>query len=187
MKYIKALEDKGLQVENLSRKIRTNIQKLEKFFGVLLEVNLEDLDEDSAKDYNNLKDQVEKLDDEVTRDINKFDVEKYKEKVERVKKLPNKNKKEVSEPKVEEPLNQKTQADEEVKKLIEAKLGELKESVQVDASTMYLEDEPDEVDAVEEFEKVAEVKPKKGSWSKIAVGVGALILTWGLVNILKEK
>ena len=75
MKYIKALEDKGLQVENLSRKIRTNIQKLEKFFGVLLEVNLEDLDEDSAKDYNNLKDQVEKLDDEVTRDINRFDVE----------------------------------------------------------------------------------------------------------------
>lgn len=187
MKYTKALEDKGLQVENLSRKIRTNIQKLEKFVGVIEDVDLDDLDEDSAKDYNNLKDQIENLDDEITRDINRFDIVKYKEKVERVKKLPNKNKKEVAEPKVEESLNPTTQADEEVKKLIEAKLNELKESVQVDASTMYVEDEPDEVDAVEEFEKVAEVTPKKGSWSKIAVGVGALILTWGLVNILKEK
>ena len=103
-------------------------------------------------------------------------------------KLQNKNKKDVNEvPEKPKAVVEPTKADEEVKGLIDQKLKELKESVQVDASTMYLEDEPDEVDAVEEFEKVAEVKPKKGSWSKIAVGVGALILTWGLVNILKEK
>lgn len=215
MKYLDVLNEKGLDVEVLSRKMKAEVKRLEKLSSVVETISTDDLSKEEADEYTKLLTEIVKLDEALAKDIKRFDLDKYKERVERVNKLNNKMevakptpKKEV--PKVEEP-KEEPKTDEELK--IEKSLWELKQTAQVDTSSFKVEDaeemtqqeepvveeeeeevvhsvqevETEEVDEAEEFEKAREVRPKKGSLSKIAVGVGALILTWGLVNILKDK
>ena len=214
MKYLDALNEKGLDVEVLSRKMKAEVKRLEKLSSVVETISTDELSKEEAEEYTKLLTEIVKLDEDLTKDIKRFDLDKYKERVERVNKLNNKMevakptpKKEV--PKVEEP-KEEPKTEEELK--IEKGLWELKQKVQVDTTSFKVEDaeemtiqeepkeeeqeqeivptqevEKEEVEEAEEFEKVREVRPKKGSLSKIAVGVGALILTWGLVNILKDK
>jgi len=213
MKYQDVLNEKGLDVDVLSRKMKAEIKRLEKLSSVVETISIDDLSENEANEYKKLLEEIVKLDEALAKDIKRFDLNKYKERVERVNKLNNKSEevKETAkvelkvEPKVEPKEEPKTE--EELK--IEKGLWELKQKVQVDTSSFKVEDAEDitqqeeqvvedeivndvtQVEEVEEeaeeFEKVREVRPRKGSLSKIAVGVGALILTWGLVNILKEK
>ena len=207
MKYLDVLKEKELDVETLSRKMKAEVKRLEKLSSVIESISVDELTEDEAEEYTKLLNEIIKLDDSLAKDIKRFDLNKYKERVERVTKLNNKEEK-VEVAKVEEPKKVEPPKTKEEEK-IDKSLWELKQSVQVDSSAFDVEDaeemtqqeekeeednatdsraeEVEEVEEAEEFEKTREVKPKKGSWSKIAVGVGALILTWGLVNILKEK
>lgn len=205
MKYLDVLKEKELDVETLSRKMKAEVKRLEKLSSVIESISVDELTEDEAEEYTKLLNEIIKLDDSLAKDIKRFDLNKYKDRVERVTKLNNKEEK-VELAKVEEPKKVEPPKTKEEEK-IDKSLWELKQSVQVDSSAFDVEDaeemtqqeveeenltdsraeEVEEVEEAEEFEKTREVKPKKGSWSKIAVGVGALILTWGLVNILKEK
>jgi len=221
MKYLDVLKQKGLDVDVLSRKMKAEVKRLEKLSNVVETIATDELSEEEAEEYKKLLSEIVKLDDALAKDIKRFDLDKYNERVERVNKLNNKTEApketpketpKVETPKVEEP-KEEPKTEEELK--IEKGLWELKQSVQVDTSSFKVEDaeemtqpeEPKEevveeeqieeevedvekveaVEEAEEFEKVKEVSTKKSSLSKIAVGVGALILTWGLVNILKER
>jgi hypothetical protein len=209
MKYQDVLNEKGLDVDVLSRKMKAEIKRLEKLSSVVETISIDDLSENEANEYKKLLEEIVKLDEALAKDIKRFDLNKYKERVERVNKLNNKSEEVKETAKVEPKVEPKEEPKTEEELKIEKGLWELKQKVQVDTSSFKVEDAEDitqqeeqvveeeivnevtQVEEVEEeaeeFEKVREVRPRKGSLSKIAVGVGALILTWGLVNILKEK
>jgi hypothetical protein len=193
MNYQIALKEKGLSVDALSRKMKASIKKLEKLAKLVEgfdEANLSQEELDSLKE---IKRNVAELDSEITKDVNRFDLELYNQRVERVKKLPNNNKNvsEVEETKKEEVKAKVEEVKAEPNPIIEEKLEQLKKYVEIDTSKLHIEkeEEPIEVEAdeVEEFEKKAEVKPKKMSTALILMGVGAFFLTWGAVNFFKER
>jgi hypothetical protein len=193
MNYQIALQEKGLSVDALSRKMKASIKKLEKLAKLVEgfdEANLSQEELDSLKE---IKRNVAELDSEITKDVNRFDLELYNQRVERVKKLPNNNKNvsEVEETKKEEVKAKVEEVKAEPNPIIEEKLEQLKKYVEIDTSKLHIEkeEEPIEVEAdeVEEFEKKAEVKPKKMSTALILMGVGAFFLTWGAVNFFKER
>lgn len=61
---------------------------------------------------------------------------------------------------------------------------EFKQTVEETVEQQYT---PAEEIPADEYAKKAEVKPKKMSVSFIMMGVGAFLLTWGAVNVLKER
>lgn len=195
MKYQIALKEKGLSVDALSRKMKANIKKLEKLAKLVEGVDEDNLSHEELDSLKEVKRNIGELDSEITKDINRFDLELYNQRVERVKKLPNNNKNVSEEVKVETKKEEVETKKEEVKAepnpIIEQKLEQLKKYVEIDTSKLHIEkeEEPIEVEAdeVEEFEKKAEVKPKKMSTALILMGVGAFLLTWGAVNFFKER
>jgi hypothetical protein len=191
MNYQIALKEKGLSVDTLSRKMKASIKKLEKLAKLIEGVDEDNLSHEELDSLKEVKRNVAELDSEITKDVNRFDLELYNQRVERVKKLPNNNKNvsEVEETKKEEVKAKVEDVKAEPNPIIEEKLEQLKKYVEIDTSKLHIEEEPIEVEAdeVEEFEKKAEVKPKKMSTALILMGVGAFFLTWGAVNFFKER
>jgi len=193
MNYQIALKEKGLSVDALSRKMKASIKKLEKLAKLVEGVDEANLSHEELDSLKEIKRNVAELDSEITKDVNRFDLELYNQRVERVKKLPNNNKNvsEVEETKKEEVKAKVEEVKAEPNPIIEEKLEQLKKYVEIDTSKLHIEkeEEPIEVEAdeVEEFEKKAEVKPKKMSTALILMGVGAFFLTWGAVNFFKER
>lgn len=189
MNYQIALQEKGLSVDALSRKIKSNIKKLEKLSKLVDGINEENLNQKERDSFIEVKRNISELDSEITKDIKRFDIELYNQRVERVKKLPNNTKNVSLTDKVNNSEEVKKEVVEENNEKIEQKLEQLKKYVQIDTSKLHIEEEPIEVetDEVEEFEKKAEVKPKKMSTALILMGVGAFFLTWGAVNFFKER
>jgi hypothetical protein len=126
--------------------------------------------------------------------ILRFDVESYKIKVANLKQGGKASKAE----KVQEtaPVAAPVQAQEKTEdklKAIEERLNQLKPEVQIQPEKFETatkqEPEPEYVHAeeAEEFEKKAEVKPKNMSLNIVLIGVGAFFLTWGAVNLFRER
>jgi hypothetical protein len=196
MKYIKALTEKGLNKEDLSKPIISKIEGLEYLFKKMSEVNVAELSDEAKEEYKESMQEINGMDEDLVKSINKFDPEVYKTRLAVAEKMrkarvekKNKPKEEVKEPQneeVKEVVVEKPQSNIEESEKINKKLEELKSQVQVDVSAF---EQPRQTQVIEtdDLEKVDKIKPRKMSNSVILMGVGAFLLTWGAVNFFKDR
>lgn len=195
MRYLTALGKKGLRKEDLAKTTQKKIDDL----GVLVDKlnkfeESDELSEELQDEYDRLVDSVNEIDEKLEKSILRFDVESYKIKVANLKQGGKASKAE----KVQElaPVAAPVQAQEKTEdklKAIEERLNQLKPEVQIQpekfetATKQEPETEYVHAEEAEEFEKKAEVKPKNMSLNIVLIGVGAFFLTWGAVNLFRER
>lgn len=199
MRYLLALGQKGLRKEDLAKTTQKKIddlvvlvKKLEKF------EESDELSEELHDEYDKLVDSVNEIDEKLEKSILNFDIEKYKIKVANLKQGGKTSKAE----KVQQaaPVAAPVQAQEKTEdklKAIEERLNQLKPEVEIqpekfETAKPKQEPEPEyvhaeETEEAEEFEKKADVKPKNMSLNIVLIGVGAFFLTWGAVNLFRER
>ena len=195
MRYLTALGQKSLRKEDLAKTTQKKIDDL----GVLVDKlnkfeESDELSEELQDEYDRLVDSVNEIDEKLEKSILRFDVESYKIKVANLKQGGKASKAE----KVQEvaPVAAPVQAQEKTEdklKAIEERLNQLKPEVQIQpekfetATKQEPETEYVHAEESEEFEKKAEVKPKNMSLNIVLIGVGAFFLTWGAVNLFRER
>ena len=195
MRYLTALGQKSLRKEDLAKTTQKKIDDL----GVLVDKlnkfeESDELSEELQDEYDRLVDSVNEIDEKLEKSILRFDVESYKIKVANLKQGGKASKAE----KVQEvaPVDAPVQAQEKTEdklKAIEERLNQLKPEVQIQpekfetATKQEPETEYVHAEEAEEFEKKAEVKPKNMSLNIVLIGVGAFFLTWGAVNLFRER
>jgi hypothetical protein len=212
MKYQEALNEKNLTKDKLAKQTQKKIEELENLNEYIKEVegDVEDFDDEDKKNFENIKNKIATLDNQLEKSILKFDLEVYEKRLQvfesnRIKggiqKEPKIEKNivemsqdveedEIEEDEVEEEIvEQKVETPKPTKKAsdINEKLNQLKKEVSIDTNKFKQEVQEEEVEEVEEFEKKAEVKPKKNSVWYWVIGGGVLILTYGAVNLMKER
>jgi hypothetical protein len=199
MKYLEILKERDLNIENLPKVLQKKIQTLDFHYNELKQLESdEELDEAELEDIEIVKQKIDELDSHIAHKVKIFDQVKYDEKLAKISQMSKGKKdnkqeeeivevvkvvKEVVEPidKVEEPQTQpqtqpQPQPQPQAKQPIENK-------PQVPEYTQPQVPEYEE----EEFERVAEGKPKKMTTGLILMGVGAFFLTWGAVNFFKSR
>jgi hypothetical protein len=195
MRYLTALGQKSLRKEDLAKTTQKKIDDL----GVLVDKlnkfeESDELSEELQDEYDRLVDSVNEIDEKLMKSILRFDVESYKIKVANLKQGGKASKAE----KVQEaaPVAAPVQAQEKTEdklKAIEERLNQLKPEVQIQPEKFETatKQEPEleyvHAEEAEEFEKKAEVKPKNMSLNIVLIGVGAFFLTWGAVNLFRER
>jgi hypothetical protein len=174
MNYLQALHEKGILKEDYSPAIQKKIDLLESF------QDKEDITEDDEADF-------AILEQDLIKSIKKFNPEVYNARKERLAKVPRKGSKKLKE------VQEVKEVQEDVK--IAQKLNELKEKVQV-RQEMFdggeIEEkkpEPVEVETeeIDDYKKTETVKPKKMSTSFMLMGIGVFFLTWGGINLWRER
>jgi hypothetical protein len=214
MKYQEALNEKNLTKDKLAKQTQKKIEELENLNTYIKEVegDVEDFDDEDKKNFEDIKNKITTLDNQLEKSILKFDLEVYERRLQvfesnRIKGGIQK------EPKIEKNIVEMSQEvedeveeDEVEEKVVEQKvevvtkttqpkkasdinekLNQLKKQVSIDTNKFKQEVQEEEVEEVEEFEKKAEVKPKKNSVWYWVIGGGVLILTYGAVNLMKER
>lgn len=210
MKYQEALNEKNLTKDKLAKQTQKKIEELENLNTYIKEVegDVEDFDDEDKKNFEDIKNKITTLDNQLEKSILKFDLEVYEKRLQvfesnRIKGGIQK------EPKIEKnivEMSQEVEEDEVEEKVIEQKvevakttqpkkasdinekLNQLKKQVSIDTNKFKQEEvEEEELIEVEEFEKKAEVKPKKNSVWYWVIGGGILVLTYGAVNLMKER
>jgi len=209
MKYQEALNEKNLTKDKLAKQTQKKIEELENLNTYIKEVegDVEDFDDEDKKNFEDIKNKINTLDNQLEKSILKFDLEVYERRLQvfesnRIKGGIQK------EPKIEKNIVEMSQEEDEVEveeKVVEQKvevakttqpkkasdinekLNQLKKQVSIDTNKFKQEVQEEEVEEVEEFEKKAEVKPKKNSVWYWVIGGGILILTYGAVNLMKER
>jgi hypothetical protein len=151
------------------------------------------LSEELQDEYDRLVDSVNEIDEKLESSILKFDVEKYKIKVANLKQGGKTSKAENVAAPVVAPVQAQEKTEDKLKS-IEERLNQLKPEVQIqpekfETAKPKQEPEPEYVQAeeAEDFEKKADVKPKSMSLNIVLIGVGAFFLTWGAVNLFRER
>jgi len=209
MKYQEALNEKNLTKDKLAKQTQKKIEELENLNTYIKEVegDVEDFDDEDKKNFEDIKNKINTLDNQLEKSILKFDLEVYERRLQvfesnRIKGGIQK------EPKIEKnivEMSQEEDEDEVEEKIVEKKvevakttqpkkasdinekLNQLKKQVSIDTNKFKQEVQEEEVEEVEEFEKKAEVKPKKNSVWYWVIGGGILVLTYGAVNLMKER
>jgi hypothetical protein len=206
MKYQEALNEKNLTKDKLAKQTQKKIEELENLNEYIKEVesDVEDFDDEDKQNYENIKNKIATLDNQLEKSILKFDLEVYEKRLQvfesnRIKggiqKEPKIEKnivemsQEVEDEVEEDEVEEKVETPKPTKKVsdINEKLNQLKKEVSIDTNKFKQEVQEEEVEEVEEFEKKAEVKPKKNSVWYWVIGGGVLILTYGAVNLMKER
>jgi tRNA A37 threonylcarbamoyladenosine dehydratase len=194
MRYLTALGQKGLRKEDLAKTTQKKIDDL----GVLVDKlnkfeESDELSEELQDEYDRLVDSVNEIDEKLESSILKFDVEKYKIKVANLKQGGKTSKAENVAAPVVAPVQAQEKTEDKLKS-IEERLNQLKPEVQIqpekfETAKPKQEPEPEYVQAeeAEDFEKKADVKPKSMSLNIVLIGVGAFFLTWGAVNLFRER
>ena len=156
----------------------------------------EKLSPKELESYNMIQEKIEELDAYLVKKVKNFDSTKYQARLDSFNKMMEQRK-------------QSKAPIEEKQVEIEDKLADLKESVQIQPEkfeptpvqvqepVQVREPEPrpepqkqveEEEYEVEEFDKVGDAKPKKVvSKGMLLMGVGFLLLTWGAVNVFKDR
>ena len=205
MKYQEALNEKNLTKDKLAKQTQKKIEELENLNEYIKEVesDVEDFDDEDKQNYENIKNKIATLDNQLEKSILKFDLEVYEKRLQvfesnRIKggiqKEPKIEKnivemsQEVEDEVEEDEVEEKVETPKPTKKVsdINEKLNQLKKEVSIDTNK-FKQEVQEEVEEVEEFEKKAEVKPKKNSVWYWVIGGGVLILTYGAVNLMKER
>lgn len=194
MRYLTALGQKGLRKEDLAKTTQKKIDDL----GVLVDKlnkfeESDELSEELQDEYDRLVDSVNEIDEKLEKSILRFDVESYKIKVANLKQGGKASKAEkVQAAPIAAPVQAQEKTEDKLK-AIEERLNQLKPEVQIQpekfetATKQEPETEYVHAEEAEEFEKKAEVKPKNMSLNIVLIGVGAFFLTWGAVNLFRER
>ena len=217
MKFKLALDEKGLNVEDLPKSQQKKIAEIMKMKRKIDEIEIDGIDEDVENDFEGIKTQFNSIDEELVDFIDQFDIEKSREQRVRMAEMRAKigrdTKPKTVQPEVKEAVSKPVQAPPPrkepdaipIEKIVAEQLEELKkEAVVYPDQFINIDDEElvnkgrvsnvkgnqehvEEVEAEEEFEKQGERKPRKVNVPLILMGVGALLLTWGAVNFFKER
>jgi len=197
MKYLEALNKRGLSVEQLPKALQKKIKDLDLQASALKEVEQndnQDLTEADLEDIEVIKNSVNELDNYIAHKVNIFDQTKYDAKLANVSKAKTarenlkkereveKKEIEVKEPEVVEPIVVKVQQEP---KQVEVQAPKQVQEPQVSDDTQIGYETADEHE--EEFEKVDGPRPKSMTTGLILMGVGAFFLTWGAVNFFKSR
>ena len=197
MNYLAAAKERNLDLAQLPKTLQKKIQELESLNSEFLEskVPKEKLSPKELESYNMIQEKIEELDAYLVKKVKNFDATKYQARLDSFNKMMEQRKQSKA------PIQEK-----EVE--IEDKLADLKESVQIEPEkfepqapvqvqepVQIREPEPrpepqveEEEYEVEEFDKVGDAKPKKVvSKGMLLMGVGFLLLTWGAVNVFKDR
>jgi hypothetical protein len=191
MKYLESLNKRGLSIENLPKSLQKKIKELEFQLSAYNEVNEnDDLEESDLEQIKEIKVSIDDLDKIISHKINIFDQAKYEAKLDKVSNMtkakqgikldePEEPKKEIVKEVQQEPIQQP-------RPVQPAQPSPVKEP-QISQEQQIAYDGGYEQEEQEEFEKVAEGKPKKMTTGLILMGVGAFFLTWGAVNFFKSR
>jgi hypothetical protein len=172
MNYLQAMHEKGILKEEYSPAIQKKIELLESF------QEKDDISEADEEDFRILE-------QDLIKSIKKFNPEVYKSRKERMGNIARKT-----------PKNEEKTDNAVDDKKIAKKLDELKERVQVKKElfegSKVEESEPEPVEEVEteeidDYKKTQTVKPKKMSTSFMLMGLGVFFLTWGGINLWRER
>jgi hypothetical protein len=198
MNYLAAAKERNLDLAQLPKTLQKKIQELESLNSEFLEskVPKEKLSPKELESYNMIQEKIEELDAYLVKKVKNFDSTKYQARLDSFNKMMEQRK-------------QSKAPIEEKQVEIEDKLADLKESVQIQPEkfeptpvqvqepVQVREPEPrpepqkqveEEEYEVEEFDKVGDAKPKKVvSKGMLLMGVGFLLLTWGAVNVFKDR
>jgi len=198
MNYLAAAKERNLDLAQLPKTLQKKIQELESLNSEFLEskVPKEKLSPKELESYNMIQEKIEELDAYLVKKVKNFDATKYQARLDSFNKM------------MEQRKQSKTSIEEKQVE-IEDKLADLKESVQIEPEkfepqapvqvqepVQIREPEPrpeqqveeEEEYEVEEFDKVGDAKPKKVvSKGMLLMGVGFLLLTWGAVNVFKDR
>jgi len=198
MNYLLALKEKNVKKEDLSKKLQSKIDNLKS----LIE-SRDNVDENELEAYDK---SILELDAEIIKGIKKFNPEVQRKRLESIKNLnerrgikPKVEEKPPVEISVEEPIEEKNEEVEEDK--IDDNLSNLRQ-ISLEAKefrnklkAQYEKHKPEEYEPeeyepeeIQDFQKDTEKKPKKSkSLSFGLIGIGLFFLTWGAVNLYKQK
>ena len=84
MKYLEALKEKNLSVENLPKVLQKKIKELDFQDNELKKFESEDLDESELEDVEIVKQKIDELDAHIAHKVKKFDEAKYQEKLNKI-------------------------------------------------------------------------------------------------------
>jgi len=208
------LEQKGFDLSELPLATQKKVDELNILkadLESLKEIPDDEMEEEDADEISDIEAHIDELDRIIEKKVKQFDPAAHAKKIEQIKVLADlKKQKAKGEEPIKEPREERPSAPTEVE--VEEKLSELKQEVHIEAKA-----EPQQVKAVEqprpapqqtpppppapqantyeeeeyeaeEFDKVGDAKPKKVvSKGMILMGVGFLLLTWGAVNVFKDR
>ena len=186
MKYQEALKEKNVKKEDLSKKLQLKIDKL-------VEKSKTATDEEVAT-----------MDEEIAKEVKKFNLEVHKRRLESIAKLnkksaPAKVDVEVeSEPELKDSLEIKQSVPAINTDKLKGNLAELRQIAleaeelrsyqerlkEYQQSQQFEEPEPEEI---QDFQKAKRSIPKGKSLSFGLIGIGIFFLTWGAVNLARQK
>jgi len=240
MKYELALSRKGLTREDLSKTINAKIDELHARLKDLesIDEELASQDPEAVADLASLKEVLQNLDAKIASDIEKFNLEDFKKRMQNIENMHKKKQElkqqklanggdvavktevqvpiipvveeavvatpvevEVVAPVVEAKVEpKKEEVKQEVNPNIEANLNRLKESVQINPSMFVehegvqeqeeeqqLEQEQQPVQSVRPRNVSSEPKKKNVGWSLAIIAVCAAGLTFGAVNLFRNR
>ena len=217
MKYQHLLDEKGIQFSDLSSSLQNKIIKQKKNQEKLEQLKAEGVADEIKAEVEEFENALAELDKDIENKIKKFDLEAHKKKIEQLAAVREKKVEDYWKSKGRENANGDDnsgdkKSGEEVSGAQEPNpapapapepapepapqpsVPEPAPAPEVVAAAVTDDvptPKPSRVqrhEMVEEFEKQEEVhKPKKGSLNFILIGAGAFLLTWGAVNLFKER
>jgi len=195
MNYKNALQERGINVENLSKSLQGQITKLEADYLKITNAESEELGEEELALIEDAKKELQTVDKQIAEKVLKFNPELQRRREENMSKAiaTRMAKKETPAPApkvVEQAAPKKNNVSvkeklEEIKKEIEEQPIIVQKAVPQRQQTQpQPQPQPQQE---QEFDRVEVVKKKRnGIWFAV-VGISALALTWGAVNIFKNN
>lgn len=197
MNYKNALQERGINVENLSKSLQGQITKLEADYLKIKNAESEELGEEELALIEDAKKELETVDKQITEKVLKFNPELQRRREENMSKAiaTRMAKKENQETQAPAPIKVVEQVAPKVKNnvSVKEKLEDIKKEIEeqpiiVKKQQPKIQQQPQpQLQQEEEFDRVEVVKKKRnGVWFAV-VGISALALTWGAVNIFKNN
>ena len=161
-----------------------------------INIKKEKLKPAELENFNLIEEKIAELDAYLVKKVKIFDPAKYKARLDSFNSMMDKRKaaKKVEEPKEEKKEEATTESLAYLSKMVpvQENVQEVVQEIVQEPVQQFvqepIQEEEYEEDEDDEFAKVGEAKPKKvinkGWW---IMGVGFILLTWGAVNVFKEK
>jgi len=197
MNYKNALQERGINVENLSKSLQGQITKLEADYLKIKNAESEELGEEELALIEDAKKELETVDKQIAEKVLKFNPELQRRREENMSKAiaTRMAKKENQENQAPAPKVVQL-APKSANNLVKEKLDNIKKEIEeqpiivkksVPQRQQTQPQQQQEQQEEQEFDRVEVVKKKRnGIWFAV-VGISALALTWGAVNIFKNN
>lgn len=192
MKYKQALQEKGISLENLSKSLQNQIAKLEADNSKIEAAQSNELGEEGKALIDEAKKELQSIDDSISKKIMLFNpaLQERRKQIMQDALKARQEKKQSPKPEPVKPVKTvKTEKVEEKPKnnvSVKEKIVEVQKEIE---QTPIIQHKPKPTSIYEEneFDRVQVVKKKRnGLWFGL-IGIGALAITWGAVNIFKNN